>query len=407
MKHVLSRGLALAAIVVPAAVGAQTVTTKGGIGVTSDDGRFAFQLGARIHYDAYLFSDPEVDGVTVPRASGQSSGTEFRRARVTLTGKAYGWSFKFEEEFAGEGVDERELWIGRDIGPGFLTLGQFKPFRSMEELTSSNEILMMERPFSSASGVFSGRQFQQGVGYLIGRKDGRYTLGASAFTLRNDDSQRNEGVGFSARGTYATPLVEGRGTVHFGGWYSLENTSSDPASVGLTTRVGFAGRRSNVSSDPLQSGLIGTVIAGDSASTVGLELAAAIGSFFLQAEQTWQRLGQGSTGSDQDVGARYVQIAYNFGQLRKAYKADRGFFAAIKPVDRPVLELTARYDTIENDDRADAPEAVAMTVGANYYLNPQLRFMLNVTRGTYEVGTPGARTEAELDQLALRAQFNF
>ena len=400
-------GAALLAAAMPAVASAQTVTTKGGIGVSSEDGQFSFQLGGRIHFDGYLFSDPEIDGADVGRAAGQSSGTEFRRARLTLTGDVYGWSYKFEQEFAGEGADERELWIGRDLGPGFLTLGQFKPFRGMEELTSSNEILMMERPFGSASGVYNGRQFQQGVGYQHGRKDGRFTLAASAFTLRNDDSTRNEGVGFATRGTYASPLAEGRGTVHFGASYSLENSSSNPASVGLTTRVGFAGRRSNVSGDPLQSGLIGAVVAGDSASTVGLELAASIGAFFLQAEQTFQRLGQGNAGSDQDVGARYVQVAYNFGSLRKAYKGDKGFFAAIKPSGRPVLELTARYDSIENDDRADAPEAVAMTVGANYYVNPQLRFMLNVTRGTYEVGAPAARTEAELDQLALRAQLNF
>ncbi|ULQ45781.1 OprO/OprP family phosphate-selective porin [Flagellatimonas centrodinii] len=410
MKKTFSAALTLlgtAGLLAATSASAQTVSTKGGLSIASEDGNFAFQLGGRIHFDGYLFSEPEIDGVEVPRASGQSSGTEFRRARLSLSGQAYGWAFKFEEEFAGSDVDERELWIGRSIGPGFLTLGQFKPYRGMDELTSSNELLMMERPSTSASGVYNGRQFQQGVGYLVGRKDGRYTLGASAYTLRNDDSTRNEGVGFAARGTYASPLVDNRGTLHFGGSYSVDNTSQNPANVGVTTRVGFAGRRSNVSSDPLQSGTIGSVAPGESASTLGLELAASIGAFFLQAEHAWQRLGQGAGGSDQDVAAKYVMIAYNFSHLRKAYKADKGVFAALKPSDGGALELTARYDNIENSDSPEAPEATSITVGANYYVNPQLRFMVNLTHGEFDVGAPGARTSAELDQLAVRAQLHF
>ena len=84
-----------------------------------------------------------------------------------------------EQDFAAgtnlEGL--RDAHISTALWGGRATIGHFKPYRSMEELTSSNEILMMERPFASATGLFNGRQFQQGVGYL--KAGGNYTFGVT------------------------------------------------------------------------------------------------------------------------------------------------------------------------------------------------------------------------------------
>ena len=57
------------------------VETKGGIKVTSADKNFEASLGGRIHFDAYSF-DSDVAATT--------DTTEFRRARLTLSGKAFG-----------------------------------------------------------------------------------------------------------------------------------------------------------------------------------------------------------------------------------------------------------------------------------------------------------------------------
>src|SRR5690606_5795318 len=152
-----------------------TVTSTGGNKITSNDPTVETSLGRRIHLDAYAFDRDQAD------VTGTS---EFRRARLTLQGKALGWDYKLENDFAAGGGLEgfRDVYIARSALGGKVTIGHFKPYRSMEELTSSNEILMMERPFASATGLFSGRQFQQGVGYL--RSGGRYTAGFSVFNLR-------------------------------------------------------------------------------------------------------------------------------------------------------------------------------------------------------------------------------
>jgi len=207
------------------------VETKGGLKVTSADKNFEASLGGRIHFDAYSF-DKDVAATT--------DTTEFRRARLTLSGKAYGWEYKMEQDFsAGTNLDGiRDMYIARNMMGGKLTIGHFKPYRSMEELTSSNEILMMERPSTSATGIYSGRQFQQGLGYL--RAGDSYTFGVSAFNMRSAPTARTEGVGFSARGTWA-PIDTGTTTLHLGGSYSHENLNKGTPNLSAVSH--YAGRR--------------------------------------------------------------------------------------------------------------------------------------------------------------------
>ena len=155
--------------------GSPKIDTKGGVKVTSADGKFEASIGGRIHFDTYAF-DRDIASTT--------GTTEFRRARLTLGGKAYGWEYKLEQDFgAGTNLDGlRDAYIAKSALGGKFTIGHFKPYRAMEELTSSNELLMMERPFASATGLFSGRQFQQGVGYL--RAGENYTAGAAVFNAK-------------------------------------------------------------------------------------------------------------------------------------------------------------------------------------------------------------------------------
>ena len=85
------------------------VETKGGIKITSADKNFEASLGGRIHFDAYGF-DHDVAATT--------DTTEFRRARLTLSGKAYGWEYKVENDFAaGSNLDGfRDLYIASQEG---------------------------------------------------------------------------------------------------------------------------------------------------------------------------------------------------------------------------------------------------------------------------------------------------
>lgn len=358
------------------------VETKGGLKVTSADKKFEIALGGRIHFDAYAF-DRDVAAVT--------GTSEFRRARLTLQGKALGWDYKMEQDFAGgsnlDGL--RDLYIARTFGPGKLTIGHFKPYRSMEELTSSNEILMMERPFASATGIYGGRQFQQGVGYLVSRPN--YTVGASVFNLRSASSARNEGIGVAARATWA-PINDADNTVHLGLSYSHEN--SNQATPALTATANYAGRRGpalTIATTPAGSG--------KQVEVIGLEAAAAFGPLFVQSEYARAEFGQPASAA-QKVETWYVQGSWLINGTRKPYKSATGVFGSAAVAEGGQWELTARHDTIKNKDLADR-EASSTSFGVNYYATPNLRFMLNYIRGDNELS--GDKT----NQFALRTQFAF
>ncbi len=358
------------------------VDTKGGIKVTSADGKFEANVGGRIHFDTYAF-DRDIASTT--------GTTEFRRARLTLSGKALGWDYKMEQDFgAGTNLDGlRDLYIAKSAWGGKVTIGHFKPYRSMEELTSSNEILMMERPFASASGLFNARQFQQGVGYL--RAGTNYTAGLSVFNLRSAAGVRNEGVGAAGRVTFA-PINNENSTLHLGGWFSMEDLNAGSATT--TASVSYAGRRG-----PSQTIASLNGVSGDKITAYGVEAAGSFGPAFFQSEYVQSTFEQPS-GGDQDVNTWYVQGSWLLNGGHKAYKPATGVFGSPKVGDEGLWELTARYDTIENKDIANR-EATSWLLGVNYYVNSNLRFMFNYTQGDNE--TNGDET----GQYALRTQFAF
>ncbi len=360
---------------------APKVETKGGLKVTSADKKFEASLGGRIHFDAYAFD----------RDLAATTGTsEFRRARLTLAGKALGWDYKLEQDFsAGSNLDGlRDAYIATSLGGGKVTIGHFKPYRSMEELTSSNELLMMERPFASATGLFSGRQFQQGVGYQ--RAGDSYTAGFTVFNLRGASGTRNEGMGAAGRVTFA-PINTETSTLHFGGWASQENNNQ--GSADLVATANYAGRRG-----PSLAIATTTGASRDTVTAYGLEAAGAFGPLFFQGEYVNASFGQ-PLGPDQDVTTWYLQGSWLLNGGHKVYKSATGVFGSPK-VDRGLWELTARYDTIENKDLADR-QASSTILGLNYYVNPNLRFMLNYTRGDNDF------TGDETGQYAVRTQFSW
>lgn len=361
---------------------APKVETKGGIKITSPDKNFEASVGGRIHFDAYAFDRDIVD---------TTGTTEFRRARLTLSGKAWGWDYKMEQDFAaGTNLDGlRDLYIAKSALGGKFTIGHFKPYRSMEELTSSNEILVMERPFASATGLFNGRQFQQGVGYQ--RAGGNYTVGATVFNLRGASGARNEGVGVAGRLTWA-PINSENSTLHLGAWFSNENLNKGSANASAS--ASYAGRRG-----PSQTIATTSGVSGDQITAYAAEVAGSFGPAFFQGEYVQASFEQ-PIGADQDVNTWYLQGSLMLNGGHKPYKASSGVFGSPKVGDKGLWELTARYDTIENTDIANR-EASTWILGMNYYVNPNLRFMFNYVQGENEV------TGDETGQYALRTQFNF
>jgi phosphate-selective porin OprO/OprP len=424
----LSTVAALALAVAQPAL-ADQAETKGGLTVKTDDGRFEFKLGGRFHIDAQAFDGCQVDGVDC--AGGTTIGGMYlRRGYITTTGKLYGWKFKSEFDPAASSSAQstwREAWVSTEVPGGEIMIGQFKPFRSMEELTSSNEILMMERPYSSASSLYGGgiatqpagtaisRQFQLGVGYKMPFSMGLW--GVSVYNLKAVGGPTNDGIGASTRLTFL-PIESEGSIVHLGLVYGQDNfnrggTTATGFSSGGPSTASIAGRTSGTQVTGLSSVALGSTAPGEAQSTYSVEAAATFGPGFVQAEYANSTLGQAAGVDDMDVTSYYVQGSFFLTGETKPYKKDRGTFGSPKPNgEAGAWEFTGRYDFIENSDLQGVtgePEVTQITLGVNWYLNPNVRLMLNYSMGEEQTTntTTLVERERELDAIAVRTQLSW
>ncbi|MGL6160378.1 OprO/OprP family phosphate-selective porin [Microbulbifer sp.] len=418
----LTKISALAGVILCNPAVADKAETKGGLKITSDDGNFTAELGGRIHFDTYLF-DPDIEDPV--------STTEVRRARLVMKGKLWEWEYKLDRDFASDGTGGlRDVYIATKVLGGKLTIGNFKPYRSMDELTSSNEITMMERSFVTASGIYTGRSRQQGVGWH--KYWDCYTFGVAGFNLRDPGDPRNEGLGAASRFTW-TPVNDDLDTLHFGISLSHENANRDTEP--LEADVSYAGRRGPQQLIALTPG--GDIFffgdfgddeffiddGGGTVNAAGLELAGTHGPLYGQAEYVYADFDgnyylselifedffgapapfacdpvTGCFIDDQRVDAWYVMGSWIITGEHKPYNAGKAVFKSPKPEGKyGAWELTARYDTIRNRDIHDL-KASSLIFGLNYYVNPRVRFMMNVVLGDDDF--TGDKTK----QLAIRAQ---
>lgn len=374
---------------------ADKAETKGGLTVKTDDGRFEFKLGGRIHLDFVSLDNDESDTYST------EGGAYFRRARLSLSGKAYGWEYKFENDFADDQASFRDMFVATKLWGNKLTIGQFKPLRSMEELTSSNEITMIERPFASASGMFSGRQFAIGTKYEGGSDS--FTWGFAAqnnSVLKGADSRTTEEPLISGRLTYA-PVLSDATVLHLGVSASAEFGDAE-------TGARLRGRGKLPATDlgtsiTLAEAGVATGAEEKDAQHIGLELAGKAGPFYGQAEYIMASYSDAITGAngpeDADVDAYYLMASYMLTGESKPYS--KGVFKSPKPNgSMGAIELKARYDYAENKD-VDGREISVTTVGANWYVNPAVRFMLEYSMGDDKVN------DADPTAVTLRTQFAF
>lgn len=418
----------------PAARSGARADTKGGLTVTSDDGAYEFKLGGRVHFDSV-----SIDSDDSP-AYSEFGGSYFRRARLTLSGKAAGWEFKFENDFADneaatsvdcddsvsppdcEGATVgttsfREAWLGRSVPylpGGFVTIGQFKPLRGMEELTSSNEITMIERPFASASGLWSGRQWAMGV--KVGGEGDSYTYGAAlqtTSTVKAADTRMSEEPVITGRVTWA-PIKKDGMVAHLGLSAGMENGHPDAPGARLRGRGKLPGTDVGTSRTLAEAGAATNATDKD-ATHAGLELAGAFSVATIQAEyvtSSYTDAYDDSNGdaTDATVTAGYVMASVFVTGESKTYKS--GVFRSPKPKrgNLGAVELKARYDFAKNEDQpatdTNEREISVMTVGANWYPNANVRFMLEYSMAddrTTQVDGEFVRPTA----VTLRSQFHF
>lgn len=391
---------------------ADLATTTGGVTIKTEDGRFEAKFGGRIHLDTNTPLDDDQDNADEGLGE-QRFDAFFRRARLTLEGKAYGWSYKFENDFAGqndsEGSGFREMWIGTKVGPANLRIGQAKPYRGMEELTSSNEIFMMERPFATATSIYGSRQYLTGL-FLDGAGS-NWGWGVSAYNLRSGSDTANETDGFGSAGrVYVAPVMTDANVFHIGLTASVDNpTNSNPDGDGGFDAISVAPSSARYAGRSGPSGSLSDAATADEQTTYGLELAGRAGPLYVQGEYAAatfsEAAGAAVAGDDVDVTTYYVQTGWLITGETKPYDVKKGVFKSPKPKNAfGAWEAKFRYDFIELEEATPDREVSQFIVGLNWYVNPAVRMMFEYISGENE---PASGDSSKLDVLATRIQFAF
>ena len=350
------------------------VSTEDGIlKLTSEDGKFSYQLDARVYLDAALYNEDE-------EIVDLHSGSEVRRLRFAI--KATLWENFLAEldlDFADNEVGIKDAFIAY-VGKNWMVkAGNFRAPFSLEEVTTSRYISFIERALPNAFppgrkigiGAYKwGKNWQVAAG-IFGQEAGDIDeeLGA-------DDA--DESYNIVGRASYA-PLYKGNNVIHIGAAYSYQNTDAFGEQ-----KMRFRGYDETKISKIrfLSTGKVKDV---DHSGMLGLESVFQFGPFHLQGEYMNVNVARlaDSGKPDYKLSGGYVFGSFFVTGESMPYYADQGEFGRIIPKKKGgALELLARYswlnlNDLEND--IEGGEGKNLTFGISWYLNPNYKIMFNYT----------------------------
>ena len=366
------------------------------------DGDITAELSGRIHWDFARFDNDN-------RGEPNRNDTEFRRIWLDVSGKFYGFGYKIEGDFAGlqdepgnKGIEAKDIYITRAFGnAGTLSVGQFKQYFSLDDRTGSNYGQFLER---SDAATTLAPLYRKAVSWQAAHQD--YTWAASVYSLESIDVSSTKGQAIGGRATWAPNARDGD-VLHLG--LSLAHEHYDHPGTDGADALSIRPRPDGHLSD--NSRIILARFADGRDTNVdkwALEYAQVRGPLSWQGEYI---------GGIFDDGAQRatVQSAYGFlswfvtGESR-AYERKTGRFGRVKALnhDAGAFELALRYDRmwghqhrIGGADLIDASTA-SWTLGANWYLKPNLRLMLDLVDSRnrdYLAGTTLDHTRAVIGRI--------
>lgn len=360
-----------------------------GLRLNSEDKDFKFKIGGRIMAD-FAFFDVDADSGTP--LDGLMDGNEFRRARLYFAGTIYdNIDFKAQYDFAGGDADFKDVYIKYNLLPIGIKVGHFKEPFGLEEITSSKYITFMER--STPTEAFSPSR-NTGVGVGSTALDNQLTWAVGAFR-ESDGFGDGEGSNYHWTGRVtATPWSneDQSNLLHVGGSVSYRDVDgqryrSRPESH-LAPRV-------------VDTGEFGV----DSALICGLEAAVVLGPLSFQGEYMLANTDS-DDGSDPDLSGYYAFVSWFVTGDMRPYKSSAGAFSRVSPDANAgdgsgAIELAARYSSLDlSDGTVDGGEVDDVTLGVNWYLNPNARIMVNYVNSD-------ADENGEVDVFQTRFQVDF
>jgi phosphate-selective porin OprO/OprP len=286
---------------------------------------------------------------------------------------------------------------------------------TLDEATGSNNMMFLERGSS------------QTIATAIAGGDNRSALGAHAngdwwwvgSYLTGPTSgfvhSNRPPVGATARGLVVPVNSEGRSLLLGADAEFLFDTGG----VTGTNTLSTLNDRIEVRIDPGTNALLnaGALTNVKSAQVLSGEAAGQIGSFYAQGEYFDYRINRLVGLPDLHFNGGYAQASYVLTGEQRKYNPVAGAYGGINPKN-PVhwatggwgaWEIAARYSQMSLNDLAVlGGELKSTTVGLNWYVNSNMRFMFDWIHGSVaKTNTANADTGAHYDVFAMRTQVAF
>jgi phosphate-selective porin OprO/OprP len=379
---------------------------EGGFAVQSGNGDFQLRIGLLSHSDARFALDDESEAVV--------STFALRRLRPYLRGRfARRFEFYLNPDFAGGTLVVQDAYVDTVFGPAFrIRVGKGKTPFGLERLHSASNLLFFERASPTA---------------LVPNRDvGMQVLGDVA----------------GGTVSYLASVMNG---VADGGSADLDATDSKDVSGRLIVRPfnqvpaaspvrglgiaisGSAGNQSGGAALPVfrTQSLQQPYFSYSGASADGTRTRYSPQAFYYHravggfAEYVHTRVPVVKGAAREEIAHEAWQVA---GSLVLTGEAATDAGAGVRPRANfdfgngnwGAFQVAARYHTLEIDDSArslgfaaagSSLQAEAWTIGVNWYLTPNFRYIFNFERTVFDGDADAAR--ASENALAFRTQINF
>lgn len=424
--------------------------------ICTADGQNCVAVTGRFHFDGGGYDYRPNTAATAPQRL--NNGVNARRARIGVTGKFLGdWNFGLVYDFGGtsDGFGGTASAGGTPVGflPGgalsglenaWLSYTGLKPFGgqlaieggimdvpyTLDEATSSNDILFMERASSQviAANIAAG-DFRSAVGARWFNEmlwAGAYVTGPTTGAIHSASSINPPGtteqLGAVAR--VAAQLVNTREySLHIGG--NAEWLIKPPHNLIANTQTLTLSDRPELRIDPTSLISTGAMAGVSGAQVYSAEAAGTIGSLYLQGEYFWYNVDRGFLGLPSvKFQGGYAQAGYVLTGKSRVYNPSTGAYGGVVPANPfswaaggwGAWEIAGRVSTMDLNDQLGVATGVAggrqtiYTAALNWYVNRNIRFMLNYLHGDVArqiSATNAGNAGSKFDAFAMRTQVAF
>ena len=419
---------------------------------TADD-QNCIAITGRIHYDVGGYDYRPDTAATSPQKL--DSGENLRRARIGITGKFLSdWNFALIYDFGGSsdgfgGTAPGSLTGGGTSGVenAYLSYTGFKPFGgkmaieggimdipwTLDEATSSNDILFMERASAGiiAQNVAAG-DFRSAFGTRWWNDQlwvGGYVTGPTSGSIHSASSTAPAGTSEQYGGVVrvAGNPISGRDySVHIGA--DAEWLIQPPRNLVTQAQTLTLSDRPELRIDPTTLISTGAIANVSGAQVYGVEAAATYGPFIAQGEYYWFNVDRTANTGLPPFGASslkfdggYAQIGYVLTGETHAYNPSSASYGGVKPANPFSLtgggwgawEIAGRVSQMNLNDQLATAAGIAggrqtvYTVALNWYVNNNVRFMLDYLHGDIAKQASSVSTVdagSKFDAVAMRTQ---